>query len=86
MRRLSDEARPALVGITGRLEEGRLSLAGARADAAALAEMTVLLAEAGIRVQAGTLAENSATLLLAPEQTREAMTLVHRELILRQYA
>ena len=86
VRRLSDEARPALVGITGRPEEGRLTLAGARADAAALAEMTVLLAEAGIRVQSGTLAENSATLLLAPEQTREAMTLVHRALILRQYA
>ena len=86
IRRLSAEARPALAGITGRPEEGRLTLAGARADAAALAEMTVLLAEAGIRVQAGTLAENSATLLLAPEQTREAMALVHRELILRQYA
>ena len=86
IRRLSAEARPALAGITGRPEEGRLTLAGARADAAALAEMTVLLAEAGIRVQAGTLAENSATLLLAPEKTKEAMALVHRELILRQYA
>ena len=78
IRRLSAEARPALAGITGRPEEGRLTLAGARADAAALAEMTVLLAEAGIRVQAGTLAENSATLLLAPEQTREAMERIGR--------
>ena len=86
IRRLSDEARPRFAGITGRPEEGRLTLAGAGADAAALAESTVLLAGAGLRVQAGSLEENAVTLTLPPERTLEAMKLLHREMILRQYA
>ena len=86
VRRLSDEARPRFAGITGRPEEGRLTLAGAGADAAALAESTVLLAGAGLRVQAGSLEENAVTLTLPPERTLEAMKLLHREMILRQYA
>ena len=85
VRRLSDEARPRFAGIAGRPEQGRLTLAGAGADAAALAESTVLLAGAGLRVQAGSLEENAVTLTLPPERTLEAMKLLHREMILRQY-
>ena len=53
VRRLPDEARPRLAGITGRAEAGSLTLAGAGADAACLAESTLLLARSGIPVQSG---------------------------------
>ena len=86
VRRLSDEARPRFAGITGRPEEGRLTLAGAGADAAALADGTLLLAGAGIRTESGALSENAVRLTLDPARALEAMKLLHRELILRQYA
>ena len=86
IRRLSDGARPRFAGITGRPEEGRLTLAGAGADASALAESTLLLAQAGIRTDAGELPEGAVRLSLSPERTLEAMRLLHREMILRQYA
>ena len=86
VRRLSDEARPRFAGIAGRPEQGRLTLAGAGADAAALAESTLLLAQAGIRTDAGELPEGAVRLSLSPERTLEAMRLLHREMILRQYA
>ncbi|MCR5575807.1 MAG: hypothetical protein K6F56_02235, partial [Oscillospiraceae bacterium] len=85
VRRLPDEARPRFAGITGRAEAGSLTLAGAGADAAALTESTLLLAQAGIPARSGALEQNAVSLTLAPELVREAMRLLHREMILRQY-
>ena len=74
IRRLSDEARPRFAGITGRPEEGRLTIAGAQADAAALADAALLLAQAGIRAGAGELPEGAVRLTLPPERARASIS------------
>lgn len=86
VRRLSDEARPRFAGVAGKIGEGRLTLVGAGADAAALAESTVLLAQAGIRVRAGSLEQDAVSLTLDSEEAPEALRLLHQCMVLRQYA
>lgn len=84
VRLLSDEARPRFAGVTAR--DDCLSLAGPGADAAALAAVTVRLAQAGIAVEEGALETNRLRVRVLPEKLEEALRLVHREWVLAQYA
>jgi len=80
--RLPENRRPRLAGITGQPETGRLTLAGKGADAGVLSAAVLGLAEQGIAVAEGALGENAVSLTVAPEQWQQALTHLHRTLIL----
>ena len=79
---LPEAKRPALAGLTGRAETGRITLAGRGADAAALSEAVLLLSKAGVAVLGGALGENAMTLTVKKEDHPAAMQLLHRGMIL----
>ena len=79
---LPEAKRPALAGLTGRAETGRITLAGRGADAAALSEAVLLLSKAGFEVLGGALGENAMTLTVKKEDHPAAMQLLHRGMIL----
>ena len=79
---LPEAKRPALAGLTGRAETGRITLAGRGADAAALSEAVLLLSKAGFEVLGGALSENAMTLTVKKEDHPAAMQLLHRGMIL----
>ena len=79
---LPEAKRPALAGLTGRAETGRITLAGRGADAAALSEAVLLLSKAGIEVLNGALGENAMTVTVKKEDHPAAMQLLHRGMIL----
>jgi len=80
---LKDSRRPAFAGITGRAEEGRISIGGKSADAASLSEAVMLLSAAGIKVIKGSLGENIFSLEVEKDDFLPAMETLHREMILR---
>jgi len=79
---LPEAKRPALAGLTGRAETGRITLAGRGADAAALSEAVLLLSKAGVAVLGGALGENAMTLTVKKEDHPAAMQILHRGMIL----
>jgi aspartate kinase len=79
---LPETKRPALAGLTGRADTGRITLAGKGADAAALSEAVLLLSKAGVAVLGGALGENAMTLTVKKEDHPAAMQLLHRGMIL----
>ena len=83
---LADSRRPRLAGLTGKAESGRITLAGKGADAASLSEAALLLADNGIQVQDAALADHALSLFVLPEDYQGAAELLHRGLILPQYA
>ena len=83
---LPDSRRPRLAGLTGRAETGRITLAGRGADAAALSDAALLLAREGIPVRDGELTDNALSVFVTPEDFKKAAELLHRDLILTQYA
>ena len=82
---LRDAERPGFAGITGRRETGIISIGGKKADAGALSQAVMLLAEEGIKVLDGNIAENCFSLSTAPEDFMAAMEHLHREMVLAQY-
>ena len=79
---LPEAKRPALAGLTGRAETGRITLAGRGADAAALSEAVLLLSKAGVEVLDGALGENAMTVTVKKEDHPAAMQILHRGMIL----
>ena len=86
IRRLPDAARPPFAGITGEPEAGRIFLAGKAADAAALSRAALLLAEAGLPLTDGALADGGIVLTVPPGDWREAISLLHGEMVLAKAA
>jgi aspartate kinase len=82
---LPESARPKLAGLTGNAESGRVTLAGRGADAGALSDAVLTLANAGIAVKDGALTENAFSVYVAPEDHQKAMQVLHDEMILTQY-
>lgn len=82
VRLLPETKRPALAGLTGRAETGRVTLAGKGADAAALSEAVLLLSKAGVEVLDGALGENAMTVTVKKEDHPAAMQILHRGMIL----
>ena len=82
---LPESARPKLAGLTGKAESGRVTLAGRGADAGALSDAVLTLANAGIAVKDGALTENAFSVYVAPEDHRKAMQVLHDEMVLTQY-
>lgn len=76
------DRRPNLAGITRKKDSEVLSLAGKSADAAALSKAVMLLSEERISVKEGTLAPGRISLTVEKEQLPDAMTVLHREMIL----
>lgn len=79
---LNNSRRPRFAGVTGNSESGRVCLAGTGADAAAMSDAVLCLAENNIPVLSGILAENCVIVEVAPQQQREAMKHIHRKFIL----
>lgn len=84
VRFLNTGSRPRFAGITGDPDAGSVCTAGTGADAAALSEMVLCLAERNIPVLSGTLAENCVKIFVAPQQQQEALELLHRRFVLKQ--
>ena len=82
---LPESARPKLAGLTGKAESGRVTLAGRGADAGALSDAVLTLANAGIAVKDGALTENAFSVYVAPEDHQKAMQVLHDEMVLTQY-
>jgi len=80
---LKDSLRPDYAGISGRRERGSITLAGKKADAAALSETVMLLSAAGIKLKGGSIGENCITVELEPEEYLPAMKLIHSHMLLR---
>ena len=80
-----EAARPRFAGITGSSQAGTLALVGRGADAAALSEAVLILANAGIAVLDGALGKNALTLRVSPDAQRTALKLLHEKMILAQY-
>ena len=79
---LKNTQRPDFAGITGRAETGRISIGGKGADAAALSKAVMLLAEQGISVLAGNIAENCISIETEKNAFLPAIKLLHREILL----
>jgi len=82
LRLLKNTQRPDFSGITGRAETGRISIGGKGADAAALSKAVMLLAEQGISVLAGDIAENCISLETERNAFLPAIKVLHREFLL----
>ena len=82
LRLLKNTQRPDFAGITGRAETGRISIGGKGADAAALSKAVMLLAEQGISVLAGDIAENCISVETEKNAFLPAIKLLHREMLL----
>ena len=80
---LKDSQRPDYAGISGRAEKGRISIGGKKADAAAMSQAVMLLAEKGIKSLGGSIADNCISLEVEKENFMEAMELLHREMVLK---
>lgn len=79
---LRDSERPDFAGITGKAAEGRMSIGGKMADAAALSRAVMLLAAEGIEVLSGTIAENCISLKTKTDLFLPAINLLHKEFLL----
>ncbi len=82
---MPEAARPRFAGITGKADAGTLTLVGRGADAAALSEAVLTLANADIAVLDGGLREDALTLRVSPTAQRAAVKLLHEKMILSQY-
>ena len=82
---MPEAARPRFAGITGKADAGTLTLVGRGADAAALSEAVLTLANADIAVLDGGLKENALTLRVSPTAQSAAVKLLHEKMILSQY-
>ena len=84
LRQLKDSQRPDFAGITGQAETGKISIGGKKADAGALSQAVMRLAELGIKVLSGSLSENCISIETEKESFMPAIQLLHREMVLNK--